>query len=141
MEYVSLQGPLNQIILPQLRCSGVFSLFLIFFCLITFLCAVNYASLTKNFKSIIGLCDKRTWIAIYLFKNTFFGSSGLVHICWIFRWFSNTFGLIFFSCPQKFWNLRWEEGRAGLFMYLSLSDNSIGCLLNFWSFFSSGLDD
>lgn len=72
-EVCQFAGALSQIILPQLRCSEVFRGFL---CLITFLCAVNHTSLTKNFKSILGFCDRTTYktaikIAIYLFKNTF----------------------------------------------------------------------
>lgn len=140
MKYVSLQVLLTQIILPHLevfwgsvnprvipqlevlRCSVV----LVFFCLDYFLCAANYTSFTRNFKSIIGFHDRTTYKTVikvidsYLFIQKYiFGSNEPVHVCWIFKWFSNTFGLIFFPPPQKFQNLGREEGRAVLLMYFS----------------------
>lgn len=134
MKYVTLQVLSSQDYFTSVK---VFWFFVVF-CLFTFLCAVNCTFLTKDFKSIIGFCDKTTYKTVikvtdsYLFIQKYiFGSSELVHVCWIFRWFFNTFSLIFFLSPQKCLNLGREEGRPVLLMYLS--DNDIGCLLNFWA--------
>lgn len=124
MKYVTLQVQSSQIILPQLRCSGFF----VVFCLITFLFAVNYTFLTKNFGSIIGFCDRTTYKAVikvtdsYLFIQKFiFGSSELVHVCWIFRWFFNTFGLIFLSPSSKMPKCGRKEDQSCLCISVNLT--------------------